>query len=144
MQSPPFPRYLLPPRSKHSPQHHILKHPQLFYTSANLKFILKSSAFSMTVLQVAVFFDVFNKTHVCIFRTVLKCSKYLAHLTFIVKETHKQNNKGPSSPTSSYCFSLLPSPTSYTHNPSRLLHFSSPPNFLPFLLLCESRQPAFM
>ena len=29
MQSPPFPRYLVPPRSKHSPQHHILKHPQL-------------------------------------------------------------------------------------------------------------------
>jgi len=34
MQSPPFPRYLVPPRSKYSPQHHILKHPQLpfFYT----------------------------------------------------------------------------------------------------------------
>ena len=29
MQSPPFPRYLFPPRSKYSPQHHILKHPQL-------------------------------------------------------------------------------------------------------------------
>ena len=29
MQSPPFPRYLVPPRSKYSPQHHILKHPQL-------------------------------------------------------------------------------------------------------------------
>ena len=29
MQSPPFPRYLIPPRSKYSPQHHILKHPQL-------------------------------------------------------------------------------------------------------------------
>ena len=28
MQSPPFPRYLVPPRSKYSPQHHILKHPQ--------------------------------------------------------------------------------------------------------------------
>ena len=26
-QSPPLPRYLVPPRSKHSPQHHILKHP---------------------------------------------------------------------------------------------------------------------
>ena len=25
MQSPPFPRYLVPPRSKYSPQHHILK-----------------------------------------------------------------------------------------------------------------------
>ena len=29
MQSPPFPRYLVPPRSKYSPQHHILKHRQL-------------------------------------------------------------------------------------------------------------------
>ena len=31
MQSPPFPRYLVPPRSKYSPQHHILKHPQHYY-----------------------------------------------------------------------------------------------------------------
>ena len=29
MQSPPFPRYLVPPRSKYSPHHRILKHPQL-------------------------------------------------------------------------------------------------------------------
>jgi len=29
MQSRPFPRYLVPPRSKYSPQHHVLKHPQL-------------------------------------------------------------------------------------------------------------------
>ena len=29
MQSPPFPRYLVPPRSKYSPQHNVLKHPQL-------------------------------------------------------------------------------------------------------------------
>ena len=29
MQSPPFHRYLIPPRSKYSPEHHILKHPQL-------------------------------------------------------------------------------------------------------------------
>ena len=29
MQSPPFPRYLVPPRSKYSPQHPVLKHPQL-------------------------------------------------------------------------------------------------------------------
>ena len=29
MQFPPFPRYLIPPRSKYSPQHHVLKHPQL-------------------------------------------------------------------------------------------------------------------
>ena len=29
MQSPQFPRYLVPPRSKYSPQHHVLKHPQL-------------------------------------------------------------------------------------------------------------------
>ena len=29
MQSPPFPRYLVSPRSNYSPQHHILKHPQL-------------------------------------------------------------------------------------------------------------------
>ena len=28
-QSPPFPRYLVPPRSKYSPQHLVLKHPQL-------------------------------------------------------------------------------------------------------------------
>ena len=29
MQSPPFPRYLVPHRSKYSTQHHVLKHPQL-------------------------------------------------------------------------------------------------------------------
>ena len=29
MQSPPFPRYFVPPSSKYSPQHHFLKHPQL-------------------------------------------------------------------------------------------------------------------
>ena len=29
MQSPPFPRYLVPPRSKYSLQHNVLKHPQL-------------------------------------------------------------------------------------------------------------------
>ena len=28
MQSPPLPRYLVPPKSKYSPQHHVLKHPQ--------------------------------------------------------------------------------------------------------------------
>ena len=28
MQSPPVPRYLVTPRSKYSPQHHVLKHPQ--------------------------------------------------------------------------------------------------------------------
>ena len=34
MQSPPFPRYLVSPRSKYSysPQHHILKHPQLSFS----------------------------------------------------------------------------------------------------------------
>jgi len=32
MQSPPFPRYLLPPRPKYSPQHHVPKHPQLYKT----------------------------------------------------------------------------------------------------------------
>ena len=31
MQSPPFPRYLIPPRSKYSPQHHVLKHQQLSF-----------------------------------------------------------------------------------------------------------------
>ena len=31
MQSPPFPRYLVPPRSKYSPRHHILKHSQHIY-----------------------------------------------------------------------------------------------------------------
>ena len=31
MQSPPFSRYLVPPRSKYSPQHLVLKHPQLPY-----------------------------------------------------------------------------------------------------------------
>ena len=29
MQSPPFPRYLVPPRFKYYPQHHVLKDPQL-------------------------------------------------------------------------------------------------------------------
>jgi len=33
MQSPSFPRYLVPPRSKYSPQHHVLKHPQLPFLS---------------------------------------------------------------------------------------------------------------
>ena len=33
MQSPPFPRYLVPPRSKYSPQHLVLKHPQLTFLS---------------------------------------------------------------------------------------------------------------
>ena len=33
MQFPPFPRYLVPPRSKYSPQHHVLKHPQLPFLS---------------------------------------------------------------------------------------------------------------
>jgi len=28
MQSPSFPCYLVPPRSKYSPQHHVPKHPQ--------------------------------------------------------------------------------------------------------------------
>ena len=39
MQSPPFLRYLVPPRSKYSPQHHVLKQPQLqnvYYTSLTL------------------------------------------------------------------------------------------------------------
>ena len=31
MQSPPFPRYLVPPRSKYSPQHPVLKHPHLTF-----------------------------------------------------------------------------------------------------------------
>ena len=29
MQSPPFPRYLVPPRARYFPQHHVLKHPHL-------------------------------------------------------------------------------------------------------------------
>jgi len=29
MQSPPFLHYLIPPRSKYSPQHHVLRHPKL-------------------------------------------------------------------------------------------------------------------
>ena len=35
MQSPPFPRYLVPPRSKYSPQHHVLKYSQLPFTYTN-------------------------------------------------------------------------------------------------------------
>ena len=31
MLSPPFPRYLVTPRSKYSPQHHVLKRPQLLF-----------------------------------------------------------------------------------------------------------------
>ena len=38
MQPPPFPRYLVRPRSKYSPQHHVLKHrPAVFM---NLKQII--------------------------------------------------------------------------------------------------------
>ena len=33
MQSPPVPRYLVPPRSKYSPQHLVLKHPQFPFLS---------------------------------------------------------------------------------------------------------------
>ena len=33
MQSPPFPRYLVPPRSKYSPQDHVLEHPQFPFLS---------------------------------------------------------------------------------------------------------------
>ena len=36
MQSPPFPRYLVHPRSKYSPQHHVLKHPQLPFQLVHL------------------------------------------------------------------------------------------------------------
>jgi len=35
MQSPPVPRYLVPPRSKYSPQHLVLEHPH-FLTSRNV------------------------------------------------------------------------------------------------------------
>jgi len=43
MQSPPFPRYLVPSRSKYSPLHLVLKHPQLaflplFLTDFNVPF----------------------------------------------------------------------------------------------------------
>ena len=31
VRSPPFPCYLVPPRSKYSPQYHIFKHPQLSF-----------------------------------------------------------------------------------------------------------------
>ena len=44
MQSPPFPRYLAPPRSKYSPQHHALKHPQL-------SFLLQCQQPSFTPMQ---------------------------------------------------------------------------------------------
>ena len=36
MQFPPFPRYLVPSRSKYSPQHHVLKHP-LYFSVKNIK-----------------------------------------------------------------------------------------------------------
>ena len=45
MQSPPFPRYLVPPRSEYSSQHHILKHPQL-------PFLPQCQRKSSTVLKV--------------------------------------------------------------------------------------------
>jgi hypothetical protein len=43
MQSPPFPHYLVPPRSKYSSQHHILKHPELpFLISRSLLLAMKN------------------------------------------------------------------------------------------------------
>ena len=46
MQSPPFPRYLVPPRSKYSPQHHVLKHPQLHVEATNIICSAAALAFS--------------------------------------------------------------------------------------------------
>ena len=43
MQSPPFQRYLVPPRSKYSPQHHILKHPQLPFLSQYQRIKIQAS-----------------------------------------------------------------------------------------------------
>ena len=44
MQSLPFPHYLIPPRSKYSPQHHVLKNPQL-------PFLLQCQRPSFTPIQ---------------------------------------------------------------------------------------------
>ena len=80
MQSPPVPRYLVPPRSKYSPQHHILKHPQLLFlpqcqrTSwhcgrkwAKYEKVYRSSC------KVIVILVLFNETWISwtVFRTVL-------------------------------------------------------------------------
>ena len=46
MQSPPFPRYIVPHRSKYSSQQHILKHPQLLSSlsvSDNVSHLCKST-----------------------------------------------------------------------------------------------------
>ena len=58
MQSPPFPRYLVPPRSKYSPQHHVLKHPQLPFLpqyqrpSCILRVLMELTAQSNTFLYI--------------------------------------------------------------------------------------------
>ena len=44
MQSPLFPRYFVPPRSKYSPQHHILKHPQLVSVANSAMVFVSSGA----------------------------------------------------------------------------------------------------
>ena len=67
MQSPPFPRYPVPPRPKYSPRHHILKHPQL-------PFILQCQRPSFTPTQNGITFPFY------FYLTVNKCS---CHFKFI-------------------------------------------------------------
>ena len=55
MQSPPFPRYLVPPRSKYSPQHHILKHPQLPFLSQCLEGQIIESILTIVPAGILVF-----------------------------------------------------------------------------------------
>ena len=50
MESPPFLRYLVPPTSKYSPQHHVLKHPQLpFLPQCRVPSIISKYVFSYLV-----------------------------------------------------------------------------------------------
>ena len=80
MQSPPFPRYLVIPKSKYSPQHHILKHPQL-------PFLPQCQRPSFTPVQ---------RTHT---HTEIKqfnsASSFSQYINTVFKHSIKQNCKYP-------------------------------------------------
>ena len=63
MQSAPFPRYLVPLRSKYSPQHHIFKHPQLpFLPQCQRPSFTPIQNNRQRNIQYSVFNTVFNPT----------------------------------------------------------------------------------
>jgi len=82
MQSPPFPRYLVPPRSKYSPQHHILN-TLSFLSSLNI-----SDQFShpyKTTGKIIVLYILIFKLILYIFN--------IEHLYAYFNDNHYNNNK---------------------------------------------------